>query len=235
MPKTEVHRRWQQWQWRSCGLRSSRSWGGRVGRPVASRGDLFTDAHPSLSGSRNTAWPEFRPRYVLRALQVQYSIFHRTRSKDLIKDFFSSRTLTIYTTDFNIIKLYILSIQYVCVCVCCKHKDWRQRCLIDVTHIFNFSILPILLKVYKILKCDFVSFIKIKFLYKNCKSYFYGYTDSNVRRWILVPPSGPSRVGIAIFVVRHIPKAISLEAFDAFSGKSIWGGKTCHPRVWLSQ
>jgi len=44
-----------------------------------------------------------------------------------------------------------------------------------------------------------VSFIKIKYLYKNCKSYFYGYTDWNIRRWILAPPSGPSRAGIAIF------------------------------------
>ena len=115
VPKTEVHRRWQQWRWCSCGLRSSRSWGRRVGRPVASRGDLFTDAYPSLSGSRNTAWPEFRPRYVLRTLQVQCRIFHRIRSKDLIKDCFSSRTLAIYTTGLNIIKLCILSIQCVCV------------------------------------------------------------------------------------------------------------------------
>ena len=117
------------------------------------------------------------------------------------------------------------------VCVFCKHKEWRQRCLIDVTHICNFSIQQILFKVYRILKGGFVSFIKIKYLYKNCKSYFYGYTDWNVRRWILAPPSGPSRVGIAIFVFRHLPKALSLEAFDVFSGKRPLGGQTRHLSV----
>jgi len=88
-----------------------------------------------------------------------------------------------------------------------------------VTHMFNFSIPPILFKVYRILKGDFVSFIKLKYLYKYCKSYFYGCTKWNVQRWILAPPSGSSRVGIAIFVFLHVPKAICLEAFDAFSGK----------------
>ena len=102
----------------------------------------------------------------------------------------------------------------------------KENCalkLVDeiILHIFNFSILPSLLKVYRILEGDFVSFIKIKYLYKNCKSYFCGYTDWNVRRWILAPPSGPSRVTIAIFVFRHVPKAISLEAFDALSGKRL--------------
>jgi hypothetical protein len=45
---------------------------------------------------------------------------------------------------------------------------------------------------------------------KIVKPTFNGYTDWNVRRWILAPPIGPSTVGIA---------TVSLEAFDALSGK----------------